>query len=360
MIRGYIFSCMFFVDSLMCLADACNVDKINLKLCPVVDVYSQSREDDCTGILVLHPQRRDVKDVLQSKDFETYVYDKPIALLKVQNLDDVEQAEVGSLLGNDWFVEIATNDKPFRAGLMITGSCRVRYVRKLEPKENICLLIGRLSAATNYKFRVGCLNDRIVERGACPGCVWPCNLDISYSNWLSVGSATMDMDDADIQDEVPNISLCSLENNIGDKNYRGVKMFCREGTGKFVDIVLLLENQNDFPIKSAGFDTSYLKATLCDMSGSVVHEETWPKACGRAVVQDLHLPAKGCLAIPLFVDIGIEEYQQLSKIRVEYIGNSWHKEAELLLNAQCQDKKILIKDGGRAGSLSRQSVDVGL
>ena len=357
MIRGCVVSCMLLVNSLMCLADACNTDKIDLKLCPVVDVYSNSRQDDSTGIMVLHPRRRYIKDALQSKDFETYVYDKPIALLKVQNLDDAEQAEVGSLLGNDWFVEIATNSKPFRAGLMIAGSSRARYVRKLEPKENVCLLIGRLNAATNYKFRVGYLNDRIVERNACPGSGWQCNLGISYSNWLSLGPATTDMDDAGIQDEMPNISLCRIENNIGDKNCRGVKMFGREGAGKFVDVVLLLENKNVFPIKCSEFGTCYLKATVFGISGSVLHEETWSKACGHAFAQDLFLPARGCLAIPLFIDVGIKEYQQFCKIRVEYIGNSLHNEAELLYNAQCQDRKIHMMDG-QADGISGQSVDL--
>ena len=308
--------------SLVASAGACGAAELELSLCPVKDIYAGACQGDRIGTKVLHPQRRGVKGAIPAKDYETYVYDDPVAMLQVRNLDETNRVDVGCLLGNDWFVEFAPSNKPARTGLMIVGSDKGMFARAIRPRESLCLLIGRLKADPQYEFRVGYLKGSLNGAKEIPG-KWPFNFDIAYSNWLSVDALVQERREVGAQEAMPRLSLYRLENNIGNVKCDGVKKFDGKGAVGFVDMVALLENDNDSPIRFPGFGA--WKVAAYDPEGQVVFSGTFHKPCTS---DDVYLKAKGKLAVPLYMDMGLEEYKRLDRVRVECSSGSRRCEAE--------------------------------
>lgn len=314
----------------------CGLDNLELKLFPVEDIYSACTQNGRLGVKVLHPRRNGVDDVIPSGGFKTYAYDYPVAALRVRNLDDVESVEIESVNGPAWLVEIATTNMSYRAPLMYHGSSLAAYVRNLQPNEAISLLVGRLTAEIEYKFRVGYFRGRRMNPDFDSSPRGSLEDNFVYSNWFQVDSAVMNRQESTAQEAAPRLSLCRLENNIRDRQCSHVKMFDRMDHGNFVDLLLWIENEEDFPIRCSdifsgdwklmAYNASWGEPRVIPLCCPLAHDKTY----------DLRLCAKECLAVPLSINMSIEDFLQSWMFKIEYDCESQHSEAEMLFPPQSE------------------------
>ena len=330
------------------LIGSVDANEIELLLLPVVDCYAATNQGAHTGIKVLHPRRRCVKDVIPSDFSSSVVYDTPVALLQVRNLSS-QQIEIGDLLGNDWFVEIAATNVPIWTGLMHIGSCRAAWARHIRPHEILCLLIGRLRSEPIYKFRVGYVSGHLKGAGKSrETSSWPSNCKIVYSNWFLVGSNSTNSDGMGMQVEAPRLSLYRLENNLGYRAFEGVRNFSCKDDSSFVDLVVVLENDNDFPIQCQGFGTGAWKIEASGPTGRMISCKTLQESCAFDPMRYLCLKASERVAIPLFMNMSLDDYKRLDRVKIEYDSCSRHSDAELRFAEQCRDDAIKMNLSGMA------------
>ena len=140
------------------------------------------------------------------------------------------------------------------------------------------------------------------------------------------------------------MSLYRLENSIVKCD--GVKKFDGKGAVGFVDMVALLENGNDFPIRFPGFGS--WRVAAYDSEGKVVFSGTLQKPCAP---DDVYLKARGRLAVPLYMDMCLDEFKRLDRVSVECSSGSRRCEAEFRFATQCRERKASLprrpsKDGG--------------
>lgn len=332
-----------FIVVVMCRSAA---EEVELKLCPTVDSGLTNGHENA-GIRVLHPYRRGADDVVFHKEYTQYAYDRPVALLRVRNLHD-KILEIGDLLGNDWFVELSINSKRSKSGLMLLGSSRARFIRKVQPRDTLCLLIGRLEAASKYDFRVGYVTGKTADCSS-HSAGWPFGRGIVYSNWLTVDSSSCRGADMKEEKGVPKISLHQLENNIASTNCSCVLNFGHKGNRQFVDLVVVMENQNEFPMRCPILNSEVLDITLYHSNGMVTYRRHIRRQDIHNDGNTIHLKAGSALAIPLSLDIALDEYRSLGGIKIEYDSGWGHGEAELRFDSQRECRGVESLSVGGAG-----------
>ena len=329
---------------------------VELRLLPVVDCYAETNCGIRSGIKVLHPKRRGVEDVVMADSSGAYVYDCPVALLEVRNLAHDRPCAIGDLWGPDWHVEIVTGEGAFRAKLMLFGGCYWPLSLLVRRHESVCLLIGRLCGWQEYKFRVGYVQgisrnlDRREDKAD-----WPYDLAVVYSNWFSVRRSNHRCGADCVRDVAPKLSLCRLENNVNEKCV-GVGVFNDDGL--IVDMVALVENDNEFPIKMPIFsaDSWTIRAYHSDGRASVLRP--FCNSCRFANDSVERLNPREIVAVPVAIRIDAEEYSRLEKIVLRYEAGACQMESELRLDAKSRERVKMDRGSSEFGK--EELVDVPL
>ncbi len=336
----------FILCALIALnAVAVAADKIKMELRRVDGCSFNCGEERQTTVMVLTPRRHSDghrEGAIPSRKYPRDVYDKPVALLVVENLEN-HPIDLVDLNVTGWFVEIVVDKRSHKSGLMLpASSCPIGYVRRIPPCGKIALLVGRPCTQSKYEFRVGCHPDVLKRQNDSTDE----NRPFQYTNWLTVDAASKNEIAPMARDKPPKMSLLRLDNNLRNKNLDNVIRLDGRGMRNFVDCVVLLENENDFPIRVGGLNRDNWKivTTARDGTKSICHP--FPMSRDEDA-RTLLLGARETVVVPLTIEMDLADYKNLESLQMEYSANG--EQAETIIYF-LRSEALGDTEGGLSGS----------